>query len=280
MGMELRIERMDLPAPIVFNYEELKGELQARVQHYEGLVYSESEIRDAKADRANLNKLKKALNDERIKREREYNVPFQAFKAQINEIIDMIDKPIAAIDAQIKAYEEERKAKKRADISTLLAVIELPFDIPAEKLFDERWLNVSYTGDKIGEEIDNRLAQIQADEEILENLTEYQTEAILTYKETLDIRAALKTVEMEKEKAEQKARVLAHIAEQKEKYKASGPTEAVQQATVEEPVEEVHTAPVPTLPAAWLRFEAYLTSETAEKLKVFFKSNGIVFRRA
>lgn len=107
--MELKIEEIQAPAKISWNFEELKAEISAKVQHYEMLVYDEDQMRTAKKDRAALNKLKKALNDERIKQEREYMKSFNEFKAQVNELIKIIEKPITAIDTQIKAYEEKRK---------------------------------------------------------------------------------------------------------------------------------------------------------------------------
>lgn len=100
--MELKIEQVAIPEKIAFNYEELKQELSDKVKMYETLVYTDDQIKSAKADRADLNRLKKALNDERIRREKEYMHPFNAFKAQINEIIGIIDKPVALIDKQIR----------------------------------------------------------------------------------------------------------------------------------------------------------------------------------
>lgn len=85
--MELRVNEVAIPEKIDFNYEELKAELTSKVSFYETLVYTDDQIKDAKADKANLNKLKRALNDERIRREKEYMQPFNVFKAQINEII-------------------------------------------------------------------------------------------------------------------------------------------------------------------------------------------------
>lgn len=274
--MELRIEKMQLPAPITFNFEELKTELAERVQHYEGLVYGADQIREAKADRAVLNKLKKTINDERIRLEREYNTPFQVFKGQVNEILDLIDAPIAAIDRQIKAYDEQRKEKKQQEIMILLSNVDLPYDIDPKKLYNDKWLNAAYTGDKIGAEIDSMLEQIQDDVEILENLTEYQEEAIMSYKHTLDIRAALRSVDEAKAKDAEKSRIHNHIQEQMQKL--SGQTEAIQPGR-EEP-EPVIEPPKTAVPAAWIRFEAYLSAEQAAKLKAFFKENQIEYRRA
>ena len=70
--MELQIEDVQLPEQIKFNFEDLKSEIQAKAHEYEVSVYTEDNIKAAKADRASLNKLKKALNDERIRREKAY----------------------------------------------------------------------------------------------------------------------------------------------------------------------------------------------------------------
>ena len=50
----------------------MKQELTEKVSMYETLVYTDDQIKEAKADKAQLNKLKKALNDERIRIEKEY----------------------------------------------------------------------------------------------------------------------------------------------------------------------------------------------------------------
>ena len=107
--MELRVNEVTIPEKISFNYEELKAELTEKVAFYETLVYTDDQVKDAKADRATLNKLKKTLNDERIRREKEYMQPFNEFKAQVNEIIGIIDKPIAVIDKQVKELKIRRK---------------------------------------------------------------------------------------------------------------------------------------------------------------------------
>lgn len=105
--MELKVNEVSIPEQITFNYDELKRDLIDKVSTYETLVYTDDQIKQAKADKANLNKLKKALNDERIRREKEYMKPFNDFKSKINEIICIIDKPVAVIDRQVKEYEDK-----------------------------------------------------------------------------------------------------------------------------------------------------------------------------
>ena len=89
--MELKMNDYLLPEKILFNYEELKQELVEKIAHYETLVYTDEQIKDAKADKTTLNKLKKALNEERIRVKNEYLKPFEDFEKKINEIISIIE---------------------------------------------------------------------------------------------------------------------------------------------------------------------------------------------
>ena len=47
---------------IEWNYEELKKEIEARSAEYAASVYTDDSIKNAKADSAQLNKFKDALN--------------------------------------------------------------------------------------------------------------------------------------------------------------------------------------------------------------------------
>lgn len=60
--MELRVNEVKMPEKITFNYEELRSEIQKIVADHSNLVYTGEQIKDAKSDKASLNKLKKALN--------------------------------------------------------------------------------------------------------------------------------------------------------------------------------------------------------------------------
>ena len=141
--MELKIKDYQLPSAILFNFEELKAEIAERARVYETLVYTDDKIKEAKADKANLNKLKKALNDERIRREKEYMAPFKEFKTKVDEIIEIIDRPIGIIDKQVKEYEEAKKAAKKKEILAYMATFDMPHGIDLFKIFDPKWLNAT-----------------------------------------------------------------------------------------------------------------------------------------
>lgn len=295
--MELRINEMQLPGPITFNYEELKKELTEKVSMYETLVYTDEQIQEAKKDKANLNKLKKALNDERIRMEKEYLVPFNAFKAQVNEIIGIIDKPVLLIDKQVKEYEEKQKQEKKAKIEEywqeVLQADKVPEAVKFSQIFNEKWLNASVSMKSIQDEITSRLEQIANDMATLQNLQEFGFEAMEVYKSTLDLNKALNEGRRLSEIAKAKA---AHEAEMKARAEEQARLEAEAKRVREEakfaeamnpPVEECdipHEAfedcrQNQKVPAKqWVTFAAHLTTEDALALKAFFESRNIEFK--
>ena len=56
-----------MPKMIAWNNAELLARVEATLEQYKGVTYDDSQIATAKADRAQLNAICKALNDERIR---------------------------------------------------------------------------------------------------------------------------------------------------------------------------------------------------------------------
>jgi hypothetical protein len=288
--MELRVNEVTIPEKISFNYEELKAELTEKVAFYETLVYTDDQVKEAKADRATLNKLKKTLNDERIRREKEYMQPFNEFKAQVNEIIGIIDKPIAVIDKQVKEFEDQKKANKQNAIEELFATIGFQNFVTLEKIWDPKWLNASVSMKSIEEQMRSRMYQIGDDVLTLHNLPEFGFEATEVYKQTLDINKAIKEAqrmaEITKAKADAEAKKKAAEESRKaeEERKAKEIKEEQRVIVPTEPHEQAVTPPEPVQSAdstqerMVVRFEVLLTTEDAYALKEFFKSRSIEFK--
>lgn len=286
--MELKIKEVTLPEKIDFNYEELKQELIEKCKTYETIVYTDENIKEAKSDRANLNKLKKALNDERIRREKEYMVPFNTFKAQINEIIGIIDKPVALIDSQVKAFEEKQKQDKRAAIEELFVSIGFQSFVKLDMIFNDKWLNTSTSLKSIEDEMKQMMSKFGNDIFTLNSLPEFAFEAIEVYKSTLDINKAIseaqKMTQIAKAKAEREAEIERKKAEEEAKRKfeeeqnanAGSEVSAVEVASgiPYEAFEDNQKAPE----RLWIAFQAYMTVDDAIALKQFFNDKNIEFK--
>ncbi len=292
--MELRVNEVAIPEEIkVLNFEELKAGLEDKAEYYGSLLYTDEQIKDAKADRAMLNKFKNTVNSERIKKEKEYMNPFNQFKSQINELIAIVDKPIAVIDERIAAYNDEQKAQKKKAIEELFASMGFQSFVTLEKIWDPKWLNASTSMKSIEEQMRSRMYQIGDDVLTLHNLPEFGFEATEVYKQTLDINKAIKEAQRMAEitkakaeaearrKAEEETRKAAEEARRKAEERAAEEQRAAM-AKAMTPPEDAQPAPVeesqPEPQKMVVKFEVELTTEDATALREFFQSRNITFR--
>lgn len=160
--LDTPIEQL-IPQMINFNNEELLDEARAIAAHYSEAVYTEDMIPQAKEDRARLNALMKAINDERIRIGKLYNEPYNVFKNKVDEVLAYLQKPVTVIGEQLTAYETERKARKKADIENYFdgAIGELAEFVPFGKIFNEKWLNASASMKSVVGEIDKAIENIR-----------------------------------------------------------------------------------------------------------------------
>lgn len=279
--MELKVNELVVPERITWNYEELKKELTEKTELYATVVYTDETIKQAKADRAKLNALKTALNSERIRMEREYMTPFNEFKSQVAEIIAIIDKPVKAIDAQIKDFEKREQDEKRAKIIELFDGIEnKPEWLKIEQLWDPRWLNKSVTFRMIEDNILGWLNRIETELATIETLAEGSFEAEAEYKRTLDMGGAIaegqRQARIQREKAE-KVKAAPDSANT-ESNSANRESDSLPWDDVKEgKPEDVFTAPVDD-GRIWVHFAARLNVDEALALNRFMRENGIEFK--
>ena len=271
--MELRVDNYQLPEAISFNYDELKTSLIEKTEAYTKLVYTEDNIKAAKEDRADLNRLKKALNDERLRRQKEYMKPFDAFKSQIDEIISIIDKPVLAIDKQIKEYEQIKQDEKRNNIEDMFNSMLFPEFVKIDQLWNAKWLNATYSMNNIEKELLEKKENIIKECQTLATLPSYSHEAVHFYQKTLDIAQALAKVRELTEAEEAKKRMLEEEARRKEEEaKKKEEPQPVQEMKTEEKAE-----PEPE-PQMWVSFAAFINKTQAKALKEFFNNNHITFK--
>lgn len=153
--MQLEVEEIKALEPVKFNYEQLKQELTTKVENYKSIVYTEESMKEAKSDRANFNKLAKALNDEKIRVKNIVLEPFAPFEKQCNELIELAKEASSHIDTQVKTFEQQIKDEKLKQIMDFY--IENVGDykdlIDFDKIYNERWLNATYKMEQIERDI-------------------------------------------------------------------------------------------------------------------------------
>lgn len=156
---------------IEWNFEELKQEVTKKANDYMNLVYSDDQVKEAKKDRADLRKFNTALNNKRKEVKGQIMAPYTAFESQIKELTGIVDQAIENIDTQVKGYEEAKRNEKLERVKEVYkeAIGDLDRTVPFEKIFQERWLNVSTTLKSIKEEISGIYEKVDADLKLINN---------------------------------------------------------------------------------------------------------------
>ena len=179
---------------IEWNRAELEAAVKAKVAQYEGVTYTDDTIQAAKADRAELNKLKTAIEDRRKIVKKVINEPYTVFEKELKGILALIDKPVGIIDTQIKDYENQKKEEKKEKIREAYsaAIGELEKVVPFEKLFDPRYLNATYSLQKAIADIQGRIGKVKTDLQTIDEMcSDYKTNAQDIYLKTLDLSKAM-----------------------------------------------------------------------------------------
>lgn len=184
--MELKTEDIKALEPVKFNYEELKKELTEKVENYKNLVYTEENINMAKKDRANLNKLKKAINDEKIRVKNTLLAPYTDFESKCKELIEIVDVSVENVDRQVKAFEDEEKRAKREEIQKYFNehVGHFKDVIIFENVFEDRWLNKTTAMKTVQADIEHIFSRATSDLTVIESTVsdkEIQKQCIAFY---------------------------------------------------------------------------------------------------
>lgn len=139
-ALEVRVEqKLGL---LNWNFEELNAQLDAQLEKYRGLTFTDDQMPEAKKTRATLNRVAKEINDRKIAVKKEFCEPYERFEDQAKILIGKIKDVSGAIDQQVKDYETAKKDAKRKQISDWWK-LNGDANVPIEKVFDERWLNTT-----------------------------------------------------------------------------------------------------------------------------------------
>lgn len=179
---------------IKWNKEELEAAVRQKIANYENVVYTEDNMKQAKADRAELNGLIKDIEDRRKIVKKIINEPYILFEAELKDILALIQEPVGLIDKQVKAFEDQQKEEKKAKIRAAYDEVigDLASVLPFDKVFDNRYLNQTYKLPTAQADIKSKVEKVRTDLETIDSLeSKYQLNAKDVYIKTLDLSKAL-----------------------------------------------------------------------------------------
>lgn len=293
MSMELVLNNVEVSLPqSIANLEQLKEELIPKLEKYNNLVVTEDSIKAAKDDKAALNKLKKAIEEQRISIKKQYLEPYNVLEAQCKEVVALIDAPVKAIDSQIKAFDEIEKQNKYKELEEAFTVLNAPEWIKISDVLNPKWENKTLKLDNLKTEMSDRVKKLTED---FEKLSEMYGESpvylpvLNRFKQTKDFsQAAVYAVQLEQEyKREQERK--AEEERKRAEAEAAKQAENIQNAQEEPTVGNNVIAPVAeqerysvnpehTEPKYKGRFEVCCTKSQLISLRDYMKSEGIEFK--
>ena len=199
--MEFKLQEVK-PVPVVFNYDELKKDLEITLKGYSNYVVDEHNLSIAKSDMAKLNKVKKALNDKKIEVKKTILQDYELFENQVKELISMVDDGVSSIKKQTDEFELERIQAKKNEIKLFFDAYNKGGLLKLEQIYNPKWENKGYSLDNIKKEIIETISRVFKDVEVIDSLNE-SSESIkllkIKYLNTLDLTKTLNDFNVEKE---------------------------------------------------------------------------------
>lgn len=215
MEFIMKTDLKQLPKQIEFNDVEIQNELTERLAPYNTLVVTEDGIKDAKTDRAKLNKLKIAVLDRYKEVKKIYSDPLVGFKSKIDDIVKIIDESIEKIDSQVKVFESQEQQQKWEQITEYYnaEVKELKELVPLEKIVSSKWKNKAESLESVNNAIGDTLERIRGELETISTLhSPYEQQIKDVYLNDFNLSKAL----MEQKRLEERQKQIEEMERQKE----------------------------------------------------------------
>lgn len=184
---EIDVKINPIVGHIDYDFKEVKEALELQMSAYTSLVVTPENIKEAKADLAVLRKIRAATDDKRKEIKRAFMQPYEDMVSDINDLFEIIDKPIAMIDSKLKEYELERVLAKQEHIQELYdsKIGEYAEYLPLEKVQKTKWKNATCTDKEIIYDLSEAITKVRSELDIIKSLnSEIEDELYKVYKES------------------------------------------------------------------------------------------------
>lgn len=234
---------LDENVHIDWNKDELLKYVRSITEKYNGRIYTDDDITDARTDRAELNALKNTISDSRIRVKKAIMAPYDKFEAEVAEVTNLIIEAVKPIDDAIKTHDENQKADKKKQLVAYFDSIigDLAESVTFERVFDPKMVNASTSMKKAKEGIADAVQQIRTNIETINTVVSepYRSFAVANYLQTMKLAGSMKLAQ----RMEQEDRRKAELAAEAEKAKAAAPAPSAPVVESPKPAAPVQPAP-------------------------------------
>lgn len=257
------------------NMKEVKGYVESLNNYYKNITFTEETIKEAKEEKAKINKFKSEVANYRKNIVAEYNKPIKIFEDTSKETEKILTETYNTINSQVANYEDIEKQRKEQEIKDYFEEYKVANNIDFIN-YEQAKINVTLTAS-----VKNLKEQAKAFiDEIIDDLKligtqECKDEILVEYKQNLNVSRAIQEVAnrhklLEEERKRQEEKIV-HI-EMNENHEISQKSYEelgdVFNKPLEQPKEEKQEE------ILTLRFTVKSTRTKLRELKQFLENGG------
>ena len=192
------------------NMKEVKGYVEELNNYYKSVTFTEETLKEAKEEKAKVNKFKTEVADYRKKITAEYNKPIKVFEDTAKETEKLLSETYNTINQQVAGFEEEQKRQKEQEIREYFEEYKTVNDIDFVN-YEQAQINVTLTASvkSLKEQAKAFIDRIMDDLKLIET-QECKEEILVEYKQNLNVSKSIqevanrhKLLEEEKKKQEE-----------------------------------------------------------------------------
>lgn len=192
------------------NMKEVKGYVEELNNYYKSVTFTEETLKQAKEEKAKVNKFKTEVADYRKKITAEYNKPIKVFEDTAKETEKLLSETYNTINQQVAGFEEEQKRQKEQEIREYFEEYKTVNDIDFVN-YEQAQINVTLTASvkSLKEQAKAFIDRIMDDLKLIET-QECKEEILVEYKQNLNVSKSIqevanrhKLLEEEKKKQEE-----------------------------------------------------------------------------
>ena len=250
------------------NIQEVQSYALDLAKYYENVIFTEENLKEAKIEKADVNKFKKKVSDFRKEITKRWNEPLQKFvdTAKITESI--LSDTYDTINKQINVYEDEKLTIKNNEVKEYFDELATKEQIDFID-YSRANINVTLTASmkSLKEKVKEFIDKIVEDLNLI-NTQEYVDEILIEYKKDLNVSKAIcdvkdRHIALEKAKEEKENKKEQELTDEVMLEKIDSLT-APKEETVEEQQEEIVA----------ITFTVRGTKEKLREVKQFLENGG------
>lgn len=285
--MELQIMTSMEPGvlpEIQWNNKELKAEIASKAKEYASIAYTDGQETEMRKDRATLNKLVTAFENQRKEVKAFYQAPYQNFETQVKEVLGPVRDAIKVIDDGLAEIERQYRVDKTNKMREIYEakVGDLRAILPFEKTIKENWYKKAIKDKNLEQGYIDLFKRTRSDMDALDALPDrFRDKAVMKYMENYSLSEALtegKRLEMLEASLEERRKKAEEAKAAQIKQQEEVPVPTVEK-TAKVAVSAQGIAPVQkeAAPVVSLDFRVYGTKEQLMKLRQYMIDNQIKF---